>query len=112
MKLTSKQAQPFAKVAFPRYTGRKFTVTYTRRTTIYNTNWDGGSKNDYVAISVNTLESKTLVTLAPWQNVVEGKEIDIPAGMMLVCHSKFCGKDMGLEFFVNPMDAPMILKAG
>jgi len=48
---------------------------------------------------------------APWNNPVEGKEFEIPVGVVVVEHSMFCGKDMGLTFYIRAENASKLLPA-
>lgn len=110
MKITATQAKPFAGIAFPGYKGRKFEALYTNSVIIHNTNWDGGSLNEYVALEISAdAKSKKFAAPAPWENFAEGKDVPLPQGKMIVRHTRSCGADLGLTFYINPADAPKLI---
>lgn len=111
MKITTKQAKPFSTLAFPNYTGRKFNLeSRGGKCYFYDLNWSGGTKSEYIIIELSSLEIKPVTALAPWIEYKEGLGIEIPSGFMVVCHSIFCGQDIGLTFYINPQDASKLLK--
>ena len=50
MKLTHTQARPIVALAFPDYLGRKFKLEFQYTITFYDTNWSGGTRNQYVCV--------------------------------------------------------------
>jgi len=72
---------------------------------IHDTNWSGGTKNDYVALVYNPQKKErtnsTLKVYAPWENPVEGQFVELTKNRMLVCHSYFCGNDMGVTIYAH-----------
>lgn len=96
------------------YNGRNFQVEAATEITINNHAgyWDGGSRDTFYVVRLRdgqraSLNDKTL--LHPGK--VQAGEITypIPPGIVVVEHSIFCGKDMGLRFYVHPNDiAPML----
>lgn len=80
-------------------------VDATGKVTFHTTNWFEGSLNEYAAVELATLEQKALKISSPWANVVEGKTIDVPAGFAIVERSIFCGKEMPLIVYLNPINA-------
>ncbi len=105
VKLTTKQARPIVQIAFPDYAGRKFSLEFSETAEIYNTDWDGGSHNDYVFIR-RTGEHSSLPTYAPWDSPVEGKRIALTPDLMVVKHTFFCGQDCGIRIYAHPSIAP------
>lgn len=105
IKLTKKQAAPIVNPLFPEYTGRKFKIVFTDSITFYDTNWDGGTKNDYKFIG-NNGKTASLNIPAPWNNAIEGQKINIGENFMVVCHSFFCGVDSGITIYANPCHLP------
>src|SRR5208282_4301670 len=49
---------------------------------------------------------------APWSKERQEFNTPLPAGIAMVVHSMFCGKDMGLTFHVHPDSAAKLLPAG
>lgn len=88
------------KRAFPNYKGRKFRDDRRGKVTFADLNWSGGTRCEFRAVNLMTGQSAGdtvgLNQTAPWNNVFEGKTVDIPAGFAVVEHSIFCGKDCGL----------------
>ena len=108
MKITRKQAQQILNRSFPDYTGRKINVAIKDRITFYDTNWSGGTKNEY-AIVLLSGQSEMFNAPAPWSNPVEGKTVDMQPGAVIVEHSYFCGQDCGITIYVHPDNAPKLL---
>ena len=104
-KINKSACMPFLKASFPDYNGKKFYVEYCNNVTFYDLNWSGGTKNDYVAIDINSLESKRYYEHAPWIEIAEGKNVPVKDGIVIAKHTYFCGHDMGVTFYVNPNDA-------
>ena len=110
LKLTTKQAKVIVKATFPQYTGRKFKIEFTDKITFYDTNWGGGSRNYYAAVSS---DGKTihLHVPAPWVNPVEGATLPMPEDALIVEHSIFCGQDMGIRIYAHPCHLPKWIEA-
>ena len=105
MKVTRKQAENIIKATFPEYRGRKIKVEFRPEVTFYDTNWGGGSRNQYAAVKADGTKARLNVP-APWLNVVEGATVPLPADVLIVEHSIFCGKDCGLTIYANPVNLP------
>lgn len=110
IKINSKQAQPFAKIAFPDYTGRKFRVEYSEKITLHDLNWGDGTRNWYTVLEIETGLKKNVSVVAPYFEKKEGQTVEIKPGYMVVCYSEFCGHVMGLTFHIHPQDAPKFLE--
>ncbi len=79
---------------------------------VYNTFWDGGSKNTYKAVQLETGKTAELITgSSPWNAVSEGKTIGLVPGVAIVKQSVFCGKDMCLMVYIHPDNAVSLLPA-
>jgi hypothetical protein len=99
---------------FPDYRGRKIKVLATESETIHDLNWSGGSRSEYRSCTLRGQYiggADRYNQQAPWANQGEGKSVPIPPGAVLVRHSIFCGKDVGLTIYVNPADMPKLLPA-
>jgi hypothetical protein len=110
IKLTKKEAAPFLQAAGIEYAGRKFHVEFTQWVSFYNTNWDGGSKNDYYSLSMSNSGSKQVPSPSPWCNPYEGAKVALMPDNLVVCHSHFCGQDCGITIYAHPSLAPKWLK--
>lgn len=95
------------------YNGKRFAATITPRVTIPADAglWSGGTRESYSLISLETGQAypNRMEGLSPFGNQRKEITIDLDPGMAIVRHSVFCGKDMGLEFFIHPDNAPAFL---
>ena len=73
--------------------------------------WSGGSRTLYSAIELTSGREVRLPDqeLAPWDKERSEKRIPLKPGFAIVRHQMFCGKDMGLTFFVHPEDVAKLL---
>jgi hypothetical protein len=110
--LDSKQVPSYLRGS---YSGKQFKAVLTDSFTIPNNAglWDGGSRETfrYVRLSDGSAVASPNQSSAPWSG--ERKEIDcmISPEIAVVCHSMFCGKDMGLTFYIHPDAAQKLLPA-
>jgi hypothetical protein len=111
MKINKAQAQPVLSKTFPDYKGRKFSVEFVNSVTFYDTNWSGGTRNKY-AFLASSGETATFNAPAPWSNPVEGKTVELPENVIIAEHTIFCGKDLGITFYMHPANAPKWLSDG
>ena len=98
------------KLAYPAYRGRTFKLSIYEDGVEHNWNsyWSGGSREYFAFIKLSTME----LMVAP-QN---GTPFDrasyrgqLPAGIVAVRHSIFCGKDTGLTIIARASDiTPML----
>lgn len=102
------------RAAFPSYSGRMFKVETLRPsedgscTMNLRSYWDGGSRDYYAAVELATLRTVALPDSHPYfdrHSAPAGIERTIiPAGVVIVRHTIFCGKDLGLTVHVRPDD--------
>jgi hypothetical protein len=97
--------QPLLNAAHIMYHGRKIKVKFTTTVTFYDTNWSGGTRNQYTGVKGDG-SSLTYQAPAPWVNPVEGKTFELTPDIIVIEHSVFCGKDLGLTIFVHPSYLP------
>jgi len=96
------------------YDGRMFKAHVCEQVTIPSTAglWDGGSREYYKLIRLADGQATPFPNQseAPWG---ARKEIlfNITPDFVVVEHSIFCGKDMGLTFYVHPSNAIKLLPA-
>ena len=110
VKITRKQAQKLLDVSFPDYTGRKINLEFKISLTFYDTNWSGGTHTDYRFLK-NDGSLASLPNPAPWVNPYEGLTVELPIDILVVSHVYFCGSDMGIRIYSNPLNAPKFLTA-
>jgi hypothetical protein len=112
MKLSKKQAWTIVRNAFPTYTGRKFKLEFTTSPYISDTNWAGGTRNQYVLVKLGSdFECQAFPTFSPWANPIEGERFPMRPGFALIEHSIFCGKDCGIRIYAHPADETKALLA-
>jgi hypothetical protein len=90
-----------AKKAFPNYTGKRYKIETGTKFSPNSNHWDGGSRTYQVLIS----RDGHMRAIPEYGNMFTGyakEPIEIPPNCILVEHSIFCGKDMGLTFVVRP----------
>jgi hypothetical protein len=97
------------------YSGKKFKAVVCTQTTIPADAglWSGGTRNTYQIIDLETgraLQASDNMS-APWDQSRKDRMIAIWPGIAVVEHSQFCGKDMGLTFYVHPDNAAKLLPA-
>jgi hypothetical protein len=109
IQLTTKQARPIVKLTFPEYHGRKFKLQFADRITFYDTNWAGGTKNEYKFVHV-TGKVVALHAPAPWINLIEGNTVELPANVLVVVRQYFQGMEVGITIFANPSWSPKWLE--
>lgn len=112
IKAKKKEVNDVLQIAFPDYTGRTFRVEYCTSVCFHDTNWGGGTHNDYVAVRMSTGKAGRLVAPAPWVNAIEGQRVELPEDVVIVEHSIFCGRDLGIRFYVHESKAPRFLAGG
>lgn len=82
---------------------RQVTIDVVSKVSFYGTFWDGGSRNEYVAVKLDSGKAVALDTgSAPWGAIAEGKTVDLLPGYAIVEYSVFCGKEMPLRVYLHP----------
>lgn len=97
------------------YNGRKFSAVVTDSVTIpaQAGNWGGGSRDTYKLVNVETgaaMDASDNIS-APWDSGRQDRVVNLRPGFAVILHSMFCGKDMGLTFYVHPENAAKLLPA-
>lgn len=94
---------------FPSYRGRKFKLSTDIPTRI-DSYWSGGSKSSFSFYELSTGKVLDVASNHPFFEAGNPRELDgLPPGIILVKHSIFCGKDMGITVYANSGDlTPML----
>ena len=96
------------------YKGKSFKVSVCTETVIPMDAglWSGGSRDNYYGLDLSTGQTKSLPMSqqAPWGSRRE-ITVQLQPGFAVVNHSMFCGKDMGLTFYLHPENATKLLPA-
>jgi hypothetical protein len=97
------------------YEGKKFKAIVTDSITVPQDAgvWGGGSRETYRFVELSTGRSvpSPCQQAAPWDKQRQEFNSPLPVGIAMVEHSMFCGKDMGLTFYVHPDSAAKLLPA-
>lgn len=103
------------RAAFPSWRGRKVRIAACERLTLQDMYWSGGSRSEYVAVNIATMQagSPSQQTRNPPQfgGPRVTPEVEIPPGCVIVEHSIFCGKDAWVRLHVHPSNMPAMLPA-
>jgi hypothetical protein len=110
MKLKKAQVRKVLELTFPEYRGRKFNLEFTNEVRFWDTNWGGGTRNVYKAVSSDGRVASQSIP-APWVNQTEGSTYEIPLDVLVVKHTIYCGKDLGITIYANPVHQPKWLEA-
>jgi hypothetical protein len=112
MKVKKADIAPLLAATYPAYKGRKFFVHASETVRLDNLNWDGGSRAQYKAV---TLDGRAVGNGAalnmphPADNKAEGTILPIPQGAVIAKESIYCGIECGITFYINPADMPRLL---
>jgi hypothetical protein len=93
------EARKLFRAGFPSYNGRKFKLVGHDGPMSVRSYWDGGSR-DYYAFVRSDCVKLDVPAGSAFDNVQGVDSVDIRAGCVIVEHSIFCGKDMGLTLHV------------
>lgn len=104
--MNAAEIKRLARLAFPEYKGRKFRYS-ERRSYSMSDFWDGGSREYVKAVDLaapNLAQSPSALSGIPWSGAATAA-FQIPAGVALVTHSIFQGRDCGITVIVACIDA-------
>jgi hypothetical protein len=97
------------------YSGKMFKAVVCTETTIPSDAglWSGGTRDHYSAIDFTTGQQVAIPgqQSSPWNEARRDVVMELKPGFAIVRHSFFCGKDMGLTFYVHPDNAAKLLPA-
>lgn len=97
------------------YSGTKFQVIVCESVTIPADAglWAGGSRDTFSAMRVADGAAIPFPgqQSAPWDASRTDRKVPLQPGFAVREHSHFCGKDMGLTFYLHPTDAAPMLPA-
>ena len=95
---------------FPKYKGRKIKVS-TSIPSCLDSYWDGGSRDYYAFYCLDNGRTHDVHSNHPVFERGQPRDLEdgLPLRLVIVCHSYFRGKDMGLTIYANAADlAPML----
>lgn len=95
------------------YTGKKFQARVSETYTIPGDVglWSGGSRTSlhWVRLADGKVVDQPGQDSSPFVRDFQDKTVAIQPGFAAVEHVLFCGKDLGLRFYVHPSDAAALL---
>ena len=104
------EVKAVAQKAYPDYKGRKFAVKVANHPIDVRSYWDGGSRNYYVFLRLDNLETMEVPQQSAFDAKIDGADaVPLAPGLVCVEHSYFCGKDMGITIHVHPDNAPNLI---
>jgi len=105
------EIQTIVSNTFPSYNGRKIQVSDEVPSTL-DSYWSGGSKNTYVLYHLDQRKAFQLPTNHPYFEADKPNRLDaLPDRVVIVKHTIFCGKDLGITIIANKENmAPMLPK--
>lgn len=82
---------------------REVRIVVTDKVSFHGTFWDGGSRNKFIAVKLESGESASLaIGSSPWNAAAEGKTVELQPGFAIVEETVFCGKLMPLTVYLHP----------
>lgn len=101
--------------AYPSYNGRKFKAVVVKNDHKFNltSGWDGGSRDYYVLVDLSVMKAVDISAASFVGNCFNkmGSDFVLPEGFVIVEHSFFCGKDMGMTIYVTENNATKLIPA-
>ena len=100
------------KATYPSYRGRKIRIVPQRYPLNCKSYWDGGSRDYFTFLRLDTFAIAPMPAQSAFDRDIRGAEsVTLPAGIICVEHSIFCGKDVGIRIHVNPENLVSMLPA-
>jgi len=94
--------QRIVRATFPSYKGKKFKLS-TDVPSRLDSYWEGGSKSSFAFYELATGKQFSVATNHPFFEKNNPRDLEaLPPGVVLVKHSIFQGKDMGITIYTNP----------
>ena len=88
--------------AYPNYRGRTIKINYTESVNMASY-WDGGSRDYFEIVRLSDCQCMSIPAQSAFDIRLEGVDnFTIPEGFVVVEHSIFCGKDLGLTIHARP----------
>jgi hypothetical protein len=95
---------------FPDYRGRKIKIRAWKGPRKLDSWWDGGSRDYFALVSISTGQVAQMESNHPFYEANKNLNgmFDLPPLCLLVQHSIFAGKDIGITIFCRVADASAI----
>lgn len=98
---TDKTVDMVVKAAFPDYNGNKIQSDVRDSVEMYNTQWDSGSKRDYVIIQLSTMRAINLGDCP--HGMIDNRTIKIERGYLVVTR-QYSGTNIYIYIYHHPED--------
>jgi hypothetical protein len=110
IKVSKKQIPSMLLKAFPDYNGRKFKIE-VRQNYFMQNYWSEGTRYYCKAVNMVTGEivDPSWDTQNPFKQIAHST-IEIPVGVCIVEHVIFCGKCLGLRFYIREENLARLLE--
>jgi hypothetical protein len=111
--VSTKDVAAIVRAAFPAYRKKACAIQTATSVTFQDVNWSGGTKNEYVAVALETLraQARNMAVDMPHLNPFEGKTVDIPPGVVVVRAGFFCGQPSRATIYTHPDDMARLITA-
>jgi hypothetical protein len=100
---------------FPDYRGKKIQVVTGDFPTNLSSNWSGGSRNDYVFYNLANGKAKAVpesgTGFGKYPDTPKTDTTSMPDSVVLVKHTIFSGKDLGITIYAKPGAVAPLLPA-
>lgn len=95
---------PFIKRLMPSYRKRKAILRRLETIVLNDLNWDGGSRSEYTLADLNTGQTVSVGDhmAAPWNNLDEGRKVELKPGQVMLQTGTFCGKTATMSITAHP----------
>ena len=97
------------------YQGNKFRLEVCETVTIPADAglWSGGSRDHWYAVEFSTGREMAFPgqQFSPWNDERKSRQVKLEPGFVVICHTMFQGKDLGLHIYLHPDNASKLLPA-
>lgn len=101
--------QQILKSTFPSYHGKKFKLSSCVPSRL-DSYWDGGSKDSFCFYHLDQQKAFDIHSNHPAFEPTKPRDLEkLPDRVVLVKHTIFCGKDLGITFYANQNDLVKML---
>lgn len=106
---TRNKVENIISACYPEYKGNKVKIS-TNIPSNLDSYWDGGSRDYFVFYQLSTGNTIDVHSNHPFFEAGQPRELGkLPQGILLVEHTIFCGKDLGITIYANEVDlTPML----
>jgi len=109
---TDKVVKAIINASFPNYKGRKVSIETSRIPTQLDSYWFEGSRDYYAFVQLaDDFKCLPVHSNNPVYEPKQPRDLkNLPKGIVLVQHTIFCGKDMGITIYANQDDVTPLIE--